>query len=211
MVGAIKNVRWHSLDRFATEERVADDRVVSVKVGTAGCFPLPIGTRGEMRLSHLVHMREGKMALAIGIEGPPHGVEGKKENSAADHHRKGITMRTKQKWVGIIVVLAALLFASAGVGQAWGGGHGFGGHGFGGHGFHHGFHRFGGPRVGLGIGLGVGPFWGADPYPPVVVAPPPVVAQPSPEYWYYCSNPEGYYPYVQQCPGGWQQVTPTPS
>jgi hypothetical protein len=39
-------------------------------------------------------------------------------------------MRTRQKWVAIIVVLAALFFASAGVGQAVGGGHGFGGHGF---------------------------------------------------------------------------------
>lgn len=29
-------------------------------------------------------------------------------------------------------------------------------------------------------------------------------------YWYYCANPEGYYPYVKQCPGGWQRVIPTP-
>jgi hypothetical protein len=29
-----------------------------------------------------------------------------------------------------------------------------------------------------------------------------------PGYWYYCRNPEGYYPSVQQCPGGWQQVAP---
>jgi hypothetical protein len=29
-------------------------------------------------------------------------------------------------------------------------------------------------------------------------------------YWYYCGDPQGYYPYLQQCPGGWQQVSPTP-
>lgn len=29
-------------------------------------------------------------------------------------------------------------------------------------------------------------------------------------YWYYCASPEGYYPYVQQCPGGWRQVDPIP-
>ncbi len=29
-------------------------------------------------------------------------------------------------------------------------------------------------------------------------------------YWYYCSNPAGYYPYVQQCRGPWQPVAPTP-
>ena len=29
-------------------------------------------------------------------------------------------------------------------------------------------------------------------------------------YWYYCRNPEGYYPYVKQCPEGWLQVAPQP-
>ena len=44
-------------------------------------------------------------------------------------------MRTRQKWMGILGVLAVLLLASAGLGHARGGGHGFGGHGFGDHGF----------------------------------------------------------------------------
>lgn len=35
-------------------------------------------------------------------------------------------------------------------------------------------------------------------------------AQQDPNYWYYCRNPAGYYPYVQVCSGGWQAVTPTP-
>jgi hypothetical protein len=30
-------------------------------------------------------------------------------------------------------------------------------------------------------------------------------------YWYYCSNPEGYYPYIKSCPGGWAKVVPTPT
>lgn len=29
-------------------------------------------------------------------------------------------------------------------------------------------------------------------------------------YWYHCDKPEGYYPYIQACPGGWQAVVPTP-
>lgn len=29
--------------------------------------------------------------------------------------------------------------------------------------------------------------------------------------WYYCADPQGYYPYVKQCPGGWQAVAPRPS
>ncbi len=55
-------------------------------------------------------------------------------------------------------------------------------------------------------------------YPqPVVVTPPepPVYiqqqqAQPATSYWYHCDKPEGYYPYVQQCPGGWKAVLPPP-
>jgi hypothetical protein len=86
------------------------------------------------------------------------------------HHDawKGKAMRTNQKWMGIIVVLAVLLLASTGLGHARGGGHGLGGHGlgadeFGGHGFGghmfrgHGFganefgrHGFGGHGLGEG-------------------------------------------------------------
>lgn len=65
-----------------------------------------------------------------------------------------------------------------------------------------------------------------DPYyPPLMTAPasPPVyiergapdqAEQPEdagpPFYWYHCDKPEGFYPYVRECPGGWQPVEPTP-
>jgi len=29
-------------------------------------------------------------------------------------------------------------------------------------------------------------------------------------YWYYCADAHAYYPYVKQCPGGWQRVSPQP-
>ena len=29
-------------------------------------------------------------------------------------------------------------------------------------------------------------------------------------YWHYCRSAEGYYPYVKECPDGWEQVAPTP-
>lgn len=29
-------------------------------------------------------------------------------------------------------------------------------------------------------------------------------------YWYYCSSAKAYYPYVSDCPGGWQKVLPRP-
>ena len=42
-----------------------------------------------------------------------------------------------------------------------------------------------------------------DPYrPPAVVIEP----QPSGQYWYYCNNPAGYYPYVTSCFTPWQAV-----
>ena len=41
-----------------------------------------------------------------------------------------------------------------------------------------------------------------DPYrPPVIVGPPP--ATPT---WYFCQNPQGYYPYVSECFTAWQTV-----
>ncbi len=79
-------------------------------------------------------------------------------------------------------------------------------------------HRpFFGPSVFIGVGVGV-PLIYAYSYPvyspPVVVeSSPPVYAQPEQQYWYYCRDSQGYYPYVKECPGGWMQVAPqlTPS
>jgi len=81
-----------------------------------------------------------------------------------------------------------------------------------------------GPRAGVYIGApafwGAWPYaWGASyavPYPvaPVVInsAPPQVVVQPAPaaaeSYWYYCTQPAGYYPYVQNCSQPWMKVVP---
>jgi hypothetical protein len=33
--------------------------------------------------------------------------------------------------------------------------------------------------------------------------------QPQAQYWAYCRNPQGYYPYVSECPAGWLPVAPT--
>lgn len=81
-----------------------------------------------------------------------------------------------------------------------------------------------GPRVVVGIGAPMywDPFWGPWWYrPPAVYVPPPVVVQPPPpvyveqaeapqNYWYYCRSGKGYYPYVKECPDGWQKVLPQP-
>ena len=29
------------------------------------------------------------------------------------------------------------------------------------------------------------------------------------DYWYFCTKPQGYYPYIKRCPGGWLKVVPS--
>jgi len=101
----------------------------------------------------------------------------------------------------------------------WGGGH-YGGYGYGGHyrnsnyGFYFGAPFYSYPYYSF-------PYQYPYYYPPTVVTvpvTPPVYIQQSPPvadkyppgYWYYCSNPEGYYPYIKECQNGWQQVEPKP-
>ncbi|HWR91636.1 MAG TPA: hypothetical protein VN300_04385 [Desulfobacterales bacterium] len=110
--------------------------------------------------------------------------------------------------ISAFIVLLALLLAIPWMSYA---GHGYHGHG------HH-----GGTRVFIGgsYWFGPPPFWGPRYYygGPVYYAPPPVIVQPSTgyiergqeeaEYWYYCENPQGYYPYIRSCPGGWMKVVP---
>jgi len=32
---------------------------------------------------------------------------------------------------------------------------------------------------------------------------------PAPQvWWYWCTDARAYYPYVKECPGGWQRVAP---
>jgi hypothetical protein len=126
------------------------------------------------------------------------------------------TLRTTLRW---LVVGLGLLASGSALAQ---------------HRFHHGGHGgFHGPRVGVFIGAPLfwpyygGPYYGGPYYAPYAYYPPPVIAVPAappvyveqgpgqaapaqPAPWYYCADPSGYYPYVTQCPGGWQQVAPQP-
>ena len=56
-----------------------------------------------------------------------------------------------------------------------------------------------------------GPFF----EPPIYYAPAPYTVQnptiyidPGVGYSYYCTDPSGYYPQIQDCPGGWLRVIP---
>jgi len=87
---------------------------------------------------------------------------------------------------------------------------------------HPGFHHFHSGVFVRGGGVVVWPsafyYWPGYYYPPAYYPPayyppsyyPPgyAPAYPAEQFWYYCPAVAGYYPYVQQCPTGWQPVRP---
>jgi hypothetical protein len=76
------------------------------------------------------------------------------------------------------------------------------------------------------FGVTVGPYWGPWYFPPPAYYYPPVVVErstplyvqpqpaqavaPQPSYWYFCRAANAYYPYVRECPAGWERVLPQP-
>ena len=133
------------------------------------------------------------------------------------------------KWLAIVLLLlgtamSATAWADRGSRQHQQ--HSFGQHQFrGDHHFRGDRHFHGGHRLhghssfGIFLGPAFGwPYYSAPAYyPPVIAVPssPPVYieqgqGQDASAYWYYCENPQGYYPYIKECPGGWQTVAPEP-
>jgi hypothetical protein len=125
------------------------------------------------------------------------------------------TMSPSKKWSLALLALTAGLL-TAGSAFAWGG-HGHRSHVF----------------VGFNFGFPAyypAPYYSPYYYPtyyyppapvyysPVIVQSPPVYterqdvapAAQTQSYWYYCSAAKGYYPYVKDCPGGWQKVPSVP-
>ena len=134
-------------------------------------------------------------------------------------------MKALPKAIGIsaLVLFGALASGSA-MAQHYGHGHGYGGN----------------VRFGISLGVPVyGPRFYPAPYyaypayayPAPVYAYPPVVVEPSPPPvyieqgaspsapaqtqaqgdWYYCAASGAYYPYVAECPAGWQRVPAQPN
>jgi hypothetical protein len=77
-------------------------------------------------------------------------------------------------------------------------------------------HRHSGVFIGIPI---FAPLVAPLPYYPARPAAPTVYIEQASEpqdpareqsYWYYCADAKAYYPYVSDCPGGWQQVVPQP-
>lgn len=133
----------------------------------------------------------------------------------------------------LLVFLLALTTSFAALSAPPGGSRGGSGARGGGGGHHH---HGGGTKwvVGVNFGFPGWPYFGYYPwaypyypysyypsyYPPAVVVQqqPVYVEQPAPQarpqaatgYWYYCADPGAYYPYIKECPAGWQRVAPQP-
>ena len=116
-------------------------------------------------------------------------------------------MKTLRSVAGAV---AALLLVVASAGNAWADRGHFRGH----------------SRLEVFIGPTWDPWFYPQPFyypaPPIIIerAPPPVyIEQPQAlqrqveptGYWYFCKASNAYYPYVKECPAGWQRVSPSPA
>lgn len=142
--------------------------------------------------------------------------------------------------LSVLIILIMVVFVVGMVyavdGGRTGGGHSGGSHQGGGHsGGHHGGHH-GGSRFDFDFVVG-GPFWGWPwyygypgyypyyypgyyPYyyaPAEQSVPQEYIERPrsrhssrSSGFWYYCQQSNAYYPYVRECPGGWEKVPSKP-
>lgn len=62
---SMRDVKFRFLQRFATEDRVVDDSIVSFEVAKEGYWHFPVGSKIEMRLVHIFEMRDGKISREI--------------------------------------------------------------------------------------------------------------------------------------------------
>lgn len=112
------------------------------------------------------------------------------------------------KKITVLLLVTALILSGPIAGYA----RSFGGYRGGGHVVVHGGHGWGWwPWVvgGAMVGATLAAPYYYPPLPVVVQTPPPVYIQPEQQdYWYYCQDPQGYYPYIQSCPNGWMKVVP---
>ena len=70
MFSSFKVEGFRTLQRFATEDRVVDDSVITTVLVGDGVenAPVPVGSRVEIRLLHVFEMREGKISRELVFE-----------------------------------------------------------------------------------------------------------------------------------------------
>ena len=65
LFASMRNVKFQFLQRFATEDRVVDDAMVTFDVVKDGYWHFPLGSSIEMRLVHIFEMRDGMISKEI--------------------------------------------------------------------------------------------------------------------------------------------------
>ena len=65
LFASMRDVKFQFLQRFATEDRVVDDSLVTFEVARDGYWHFPLGSKVEMRLVHIFEMRNGKIAREL--------------------------------------------------------------------------------------------------------------------------------------------------
>ncbi|RJR41491.1 MAG: nuclear transport factor 2 family protein [Desulfobacteraceae bacterium] len=65
LFASMRNVKFQFLQRFATENRVVDDAIVTFEVVKDGYWRFPLGSSIEMRLVHIFEMRDGMISKEI--------------------------------------------------------------------------------------------------------------------------------------------------
>lgn len=71
MFASMAEVEMQPIDRFATADRVVDECLVRLRLVGDGMVnaPVPVGSRVELRLLHVFHMRDGRIAREEVFEG----------------------------------------------------------------------------------------------------------------------------------------------
>jgi ketosteroid isomerase-like protein len=65
LFASMRDVKFQLLQRFATEDRVVDDSIVTFEVARDGYWHFPAGSKIEMRLVHIFEMRDGRISREI--------------------------------------------------------------------------------------------------------------------------------------------------
>jgi len=65
LFASMRNVRFQFLQRFATEDRVVDDSIVTFEIARVGYWPWALDEKIEMRRVHIFEMRDGLISREL--------------------------------------------------------------------------------------------------------------------------------------------------
>jgi ketosteroid isomerase-like protein len=65
LFASMRDVEFQLLQRFATDDRVVDDSIVTFEVAKDGYWRFPLGSKVRMRLVHIFEMRDGRISREL--------------------------------------------------------------------------------------------------------------------------------------------------